>query len=429
MTAPSSQPQLAGHPHFHYEHGVLHAEGVALDILAAKLGTPLYVYSRAALRAAYDSYREAIGERPVLVCYGMKANSNLAVLKEFARMGAGFDIVSGGELQRVLAVGGDPAKIVFSGVGKQEWEMREALAAGVKCFNVESVAELHRLSKVAQAEGRVARVSLRVNPDVDAQTHPYISTGLKENKFGIAIDEALHAYQTAASLPGLKVVGVDCHIGSQLIDVSPYFDALDKLLDLIDRMAAQGITIEHLDLGGGLGIRYTDEVPPSPKTLLDEVFTRLQARGYGHLHLVLEPGRSLVGNAGILLTTVQFLKHNEARNFAVVDAAMNDLLRPTLYQAYHGVRAVVPRHAEARAYDVVGPVCESGDWLAKERSLAIEQDDVLALESAGAYGMVMAGNYNTRPRAAEVMVDGEQYHIVRQRESIEDLLRGESTLP
>lgn len=429
MTAPSSQPQLAGHPHFHYEHGVLHAEGVALDILAAKLGTPLYVYSRAALRAAYDSYREAIGERPVLVCYGMKANSNLAVLKEFARMGAGFDIVSGGELQRVLAVGGAPAKIVFSGVGKQEWEMREALAAGVKCFNVESVAELHRLSKVAQAEGRVARVSLRVNPDVDAQTHPYISTGLKENKFGIAIDEALHAYQTAASLPGLKVVGVDCHIGSQLIDVSPYFDALDKLLDLIDRMAAQGIAIEHLDLGGGLGIRYTDEVPPSPKTLLDEVFTRLQARGYGHLHLVLEPGRSLVGNAGILLTTVQFLKHNEARNFAVVDAAMNDLLRPTLYQAYHGVRAVVPRHAEARVYDVVGPVCESGDWLAKERSLAIEQDDVLALESAGAYGMVMAGNYNTRPRAAEVMVDGEQYHIVRQRESIEDLLRGESTLP
>ncbi|ANY18027.1 diaminopimelate decarboxylase [Bordetella pseudohinzii] len=429
MTAPSSQPQLAGHPYFHYKHGVLHAEGVALDILAAKLGTPLYVYSRAALHAAYDSYRQAIGDRPVLVCYGMKANSNLAVLKEFARLGAGFDIVSGGELRRVLAVGGDPAKIVFSGVGKQAWEMREALAAGVKCFNVESVAELHRLSKVAQAEGQVARVSLRVNPDVDAQTHPYISTGLKENKFGIAIDEALHAYQTAASLPGLRVVGVDCHIGSQLIDVSPYFDALDKLLDLIDRMAAQGIAIEHLDLGGGLGIRYTDEVPPSPKTLLDEVFNRLQARGYGHLHLVLEPGRSLVGNAGILLTTVQFLKHNEARNFAVVDAAMNDLLRPTLYQAYHGVRAVVPRETETRVYDVVGPVCESGDWLAKERSLAIEQDDVLALESAGAYGMVMAGNYNTRPRAAEVMVDGEQYHIVRQRESIEDLLRGESTLP
>ncbi|OZI72205.1 diaminopimelate decarboxylase [Bordetella genomosp. 12] len=429
MTAPSSQPLLAGHPHFHYKHGVLHAEGVALDILAAKLGTPLYVYSRAALRAAYDNYRQAIGERPVLVCYGMKANSNLAVLKEFARLGAGFDIVSGGELQRVLAVGADPAKVVFSGVGKQAWEMREALAAGVKCFNVESTAELHRLSKVAQAEGRIARVSLRVNPDVDAQTHPYISTGLKENKFGIAIEEAVQAYQTAATLPGLKIVGVDCHIGSQLTDVSPYFDALDKLLDLIDRMAGHGITIEHLDLGGGLGIRYSDEVPPSPKALLDEVFNRLQARGYGHLHLVLEPGRSLVGNAGILLTTVQFLKHNEARNFAIVDAAMNDLLRPTLYQAYHGVRAVVPRQAEARLYDVVGPVCESGDWLGKERSLALEQDDVLAVESAGAYGMVMASNYNTRPRAAEVMVDGEQYHIVRQRESVEDLLKGESTLP
>ncbi|AZY47750.1 diaminopimelate decarboxylase [Bordetella avium] len=429
MTAPSSQPQLAGHPHFHYKHGVLHAEDVALDILAAKLGTPLYVYSRAALRAAYDSYRLAIGERPVLVCYGMKANSNLAVLKEFARMGAGFDIVSGGELKRVLAVGGDPAKIVFSGVGKQAWEMREALEAGVKCFNVESTAELHRLSKVAQATGKVARVSLRVNPDVDAQTHPYISTGLKENKFGIAIEEALAAYQTAASLPGLQVVGVDCHIGSQLTDISPYFDALDKLLDLIDRMAETGIRIEHLDLGGGLGIRYTDEVPPSPKALLDEVFNRLQARGYGHLHLVLEPGRSLVGNAGLLLTTVQFLKHNDARNFAIVDAAMNDLLRPTLYQAYHGVRPVVPRAGEARVYDVVGPVCESGDWLAKERALAIEQDDVLALESAGAYGMVMAGNYNTRARAAEVMVDGAQYHVVRQRESLDDLLRGESTLP
>ncbi|MGU9990876.1 diaminopimelate decarboxylase [Bordetella avium] len=429
MTAPSSQPQLAGHPHFHYKHGVLHAEDVALDILAAKLGTPLYVYSRAALRAAYDSYRLAIGERPVLVCYGMKANSNLAVLKEFARMGAGFDIVSGGELKRVLAVGGDPAKIVFSGVGKQAWEMREALEAGVKCFNVESTAELHRLSKVAQATGKVARVSLRVNPDVDAQTHPYISTGLKENKFGIAIEEALAAYQTAASLPGLQVVGVDCHIGSQLTDISPYFDALDKLLDLIDRMAETGIRIEHLDLGGGLGIRYTDEVPPSPKALLDEVFNRLQARGYGHLHLVLEPGRSLVGNAGLLLTTVQFLKHNDARNFAIVDAAMNDLLRPTLYQAYHGVRPVVPRAGEARIYDVVGPVCESGDWLAKERALAIEQDDVLALESAGAYGMVMAGNYNTRARAAEVMVDGAQYHVVRQRESLDDLLRGESTLP
>lgn len=430
MTAPvpTSQP-LAGHPHFHYTHGVLHAEGVALDILAAKLGTPLYVYSRAALRAAYDNYRTAIGDREVLVCYGMKANSNLAVLKEFVQMGAGFDIVSGGELKRVLAVGGDPAKVVFSGVGKQAWEMRDALEAGVKCFNVESTDELQRLSKVAVSVGKTARVSLRVNPDVDAQTHPYISTGLKDNKFGIAIEEALEAYQTAASLPGLQVVGVDCHIGSQLTDISPYFDALEKLLNLIDRMAENGIRIEHLDLGGGLGIRYTDEVPPSPKALLDEVWNRLEARGYGHLHLVLEPGRSLVGNAGILLTTVQFLKHNEARNFAIVDAAMNDLLRPTLYQAYHGVRPVVPRDSEARVYDIVGPVCESGDWLAKDRALAIAQDDVLAVESAGAYGMVMAGNYNTRPRAAEVMVDGDQYYIVRQRESLDDLLRGESTLP
>ncbi|MFJ1300385.1 diaminopimelate decarboxylase [Pseudomonadota bacterium AL_CKDN230030165-1A_HGKHYDSX7] len=425
----TAQPELAGHPHFHYVDGVLHAEGVPLSELADALGTPLYVYSRAALHAAWNTYRDAIGERPVLVCYGMKANSNLAVLKEFARLGAGFDIVSGGELKRVLAVGGDPAKIVFSGVGKQAWEMHEALLAGVKCFNVESTAELARLSDVAQACGRTARVSLRVNPDVDAQTHPYISTGLKENKFGIAIDEALEAYQTAASLPGLQIVGVDCHIGSQLTDISPYFDALEKLLDLIDRLASAGIRIEHLDLGGGLGIRYTDEVPPSPRALLDRVFDRLQARGLGHLHLMLEPGRSLVGNAGVLLTTVQFLKHNDARNFAIVDAAMNDLLRPTLYQAYHGVRAVVPRGGAGQVYDVVGPVCESGDWLAKERLLDIQQDDVLAVESAGAYGMVMAGNYNTRPRAAEVMVDGTQYHVVRQRETFDDLLRGESTLP
>jgi len=431
MTSVSSEsrPQLAGHPHFRYQDGVLHAEGVALDRLAAELGTPLYVYSRAALAAAWQSYRQAIGERPVLVCYGMKANSNLAVLKEFARLGAGFDIVSGGELQRVLAVGGDPSRVVFSGVGKQEWEMRAAIEAGVLCFNVESQDELQRLSGVAQAMGARARVSLRVNPDVDAQTHPYISTGLKENKFGIAIESALDAYRTAASLPGLEVVGVDCHIGSQLTDISPYFDALEKLLDLIDRLTAEGIAISHLDLGGGLGIRYTDEIPPSPKALLDRVFERLQARGLGHLHLMLEPGRSLVGNAGLLLTTVQFLKHAEARNFAIVDAAMNDLLRPSLYEAYHGLRAIRPRDGEAREYDVVGPVCESGDWLARQRRLSLRQGDVLALESAGAYGMVMASNYNSRPRPAEVMVDGGKYYVVRQRETLQDLLRGESTLP
>ena len=425
----SIQPELAGHPHFRYRDGVLHAEGVALDKLAAELGTPLYVYSRAALAAAWQSYRDAIGDRPVLVCFGMKANSNLAVLKEFARMGAGFDIVSGGELQRVLAVGGDPSRVVFSGVGKQAWEMRMAIEAGVKCFNVESQAELRRLSQVAHEMGRVAPVSLRVNPDVDAQTHPYISTGLKENKFGIAIEAALDAYRLAASLPGLEVVGVDCHIGSQLTDISPYFDALEKLLDLIDQLAGAGIAISHLDLGGGLGIRYTDEIPPSPKSLLDRVFDRLQARGYGHLHLMLEPGRSLVGNAGLLLTTVQFLKHADARNFAIVDAAMNDLLRPALYEAYHGLRAVAPRQGVTQEYDVVGPVCESGDWLARQRQLHVEEGDVLALESAGAYGMVMASNYNSRGRPAEVMVDGDKYYVVRQRETIEDLMRGETTLP
>ncbi|OZI15853.1 diaminopimelate decarboxylase [Bordetella genomosp. 7] len=425
----SSRPILAGDPHFHYQNGVLHAEGVALDTLAAQLGTPLYVYSRAALRQAWQSYSDAIGSRPVLVCYGMKANSNLAVLKEFARLGAGFDIVSGGELKRVLAAGGDPSKVVFSGVGKQPWEIRDALLAGVKCFNAESQAELHCLSDVALSMGRRARVSLRVNPDVDAHTHPYISTGLKENKFGIAIESALDAYRLAASLPGLEVVGVDCHIGSQLTDISPYFDALEKLLDLIEQLDAAGISIQHLDLGGGLGIRYTDEIPPSPKALLDRVFDRLQARGMAHLHLILEPGRSLVGNAGVLLTTVQYLKHAEARNFAIVDAAMNDLLRPALYDAYHGLQPVSPRDGTPTEYDVVGPICESADWLARQRKLTLQAGDVLALESAGAYAMTMASNYNTRTRAAEVMVDGQRHYVVRERETLDDLLRGESTLP
>lgn len=422
-------PELAGHPYFQYRNNVLYAEDVPLDHLAHGLGTPLYVYSRAALKGAWETYRSAIGQRPVLVCYGMKANSNLAVLKEFARLGAGFDIVSGGELKRALAVGADPSKIVFSGVGKQAWEMRAALAAQVKCFNVESEAELHRLSDVAEELGVRAPVSLRVNPDVDAQTHPYISTGLKENKFGIAIESALDVYRVAQSLPGLDIVGVDCHIGSQLTDISPYFDALEKLLDLIDALDQEGIRIAHLDLGGGLGIRYTDETPPSPQALLDRVFERLNARGQGHLHLVLEPGRSLVGNAGVLLTTVQYLKHAEARNFAIVDAAMNDLLRPALYEAFHGVQPLRPRAGDQVAYDVVGPVCESADWLARQRKLAIQQGDVLAVESAGAYSMAMASNYNTRARAAEVMVDGANYHVVRQRETLDDLLRGESTLP
>ncbi|SSW62158.1 diaminopimelate decarboxylase [Achromobacter agilis] len=424
-----AQPELAGHPYFQFRNNVLYAEDVPLSHLAERLGTPLYVYSRAALKAAWESYRSAVGQRPVLVCYGMKANSNLAVLKEFARLGAGFDIVSGGELKRALAAGADPSRIVFSGVGKQAWEMRNALAAKVKCFNVESEAELRRLSEVAQGMGVRAPVSLRVNPDVDAQTHPYISTGLKENKFGIAIESALDVYRSAQSLPGLEIVGVDCHIGSQLTDISPYFDALEKLLDLIERLAQAGIRINHLDLGGGLGIRYTDETPPSPKALLDHVFERLEARGLGHLHLVLEPGRSLVGNAGVLLTTVQYLKHSEARNFAIVDAAMNDLLRPALYEAFHGIRPVHPRAGQETVYDVVGPVCESADWLARQRKLVIEQGDVLAVESAGAYSMAMASNYNARPRAAEVMVDGDKHYVVRRRETLDDLLKGESTLP
>ena len=435
MTAPGPNPSAtalstpAGSPFFNYRDGTLFAESVSLAELGRALGTPLYVYSRAALAAAWASYQEAIGTQRVLVCYGMKANSNLAVLKEFARLGSGFDIVSGGELARVLAAGADPAKVVFSGVGKQAWEMRAALEAGVKCFNVESVPELKRLSQVACEMSKTAAVSLRVNPDVDAQTHPYISTGLKENKFGIAIEEAPAAYQQAASLPGISVVGVDCHIGSQITEVAPYLDALDKLLKLIDQLTKLGIKLKHLDLGGGLGIRYDDETPLAPKVLLDKVFTQLKARGVEGLELVLEPGRSLVGNAGVLLTTVQYLKHTEARNFAIVDAAMNDLMRPALYEAWHGVLPVEPRGDASTLYDVVGPVCESADWLARARQLALHEGDILAIESAGAYGFVMAGNYNSRPRAAEVMVDGDKYYVVRQRETFADLIRGESFLP
>ena len=436
MTAQATDSNIhtpAGSPHFHFKDGVLHAEGVSLQTLGEKLGTPLYVYSRAALATAFNSYKEAIGTRDVLVCFGMKANSNLAVLKEFARLGSGFDIVSGGELARVLAAGANPAKVVFSGVGKQAWEMQAALKAGVKCFNVESIPELRRLSAVATEMGQSAPVSLRVNPDVDAKTHPYISTGLKENKFGIAIEEAPAAYALAASLPGISVVGVDCHIGSQITEVDPYLDALDKLLKLIDELKAKGIMLKHLDIGGGLGIKYDDETPLAPKVLLDKVFAQLQARGYANLQLVMEPGRSLVGNAGVMLTTVQYLKHTEARNFAIVDAAMNDLMRPALYEAWHGVLPVVPNSGSnapaTTLYDVVGPVCESADWLARGRQLALNEGDIIAIESAGAYGFVMAGNYNSRPRPAEVMVDGDKYHVIRQRETFEDLIRGESCLP
>jgi diaminopimelate decarboxylase len=429
VPAAGAQATPVGSPYFAYRDGVLHAESVSVAELAERLGTPLYIYSRAALHAAYGAYRDAIGTHDVLVCYGMKANSNLAVLREFAKMGAGFDIVSAGELQRVLAVGGDPSKVVFSGVGKQASEMRMALEVGVKCFNVESIPELHRLSAVAASMGKRAPVSLRVNPDVDPKTHPYISTGLKENKFGIAIDQALDAYRNAASLPGIKVVGLDCHIGSQITEASPFLDALDKLLDLLDLLAAHDIHVEHLDLGGGLGIRYSDETLLSPTTLLNAVFERLLARGYGDRQIVLEPGRSLAGNAGILVTRVEYLKHTDSKLFLIVDAAMNDLVRPTLYDAYHGVLPVVPRSdVVTRNYDVVGPICESGDWLARNRDLAVAEGDLLAFESAGAYGMVMASNYNTRPRAAEVMVDGANFHVVRSRETVAQLLALESTL-
>jgi diaminopimelate decarboxylase len=418
----------AGHPHFHYRDGELYAEDVALSSLGKEFGTPLYVYSKAALQTAWHAYASATKGHSVLVCYGMKANSNLAILQQFAKLGSGFDIVSGGELKRVIAAGGDPGKVVFSGVGKEVWEMELALAAGVKCFNVESVPELERLSAVAVRLGKTAPVSLRVNPDVDAQTHPYISTGLKENKFGIAIDCALDAYRLAKQLPNLNVVGVDCHIGSQITEVSPYLDALGKLLTLIEQLRSEGIELHHLDLGGGLGIRYDDETPLAPIVLLSAVFERLEQKGLT-LELVLEPGRSLVGNAGVLLTEVQYLKHTDDKDFAIVDAGMNDLMRPALYEAWHGVLPVIPRVTEQTVYDIVGPVCESADWLARARALALQEADLLAIESAGAYGFVMAGHYNSRPRAAEVLVDGKNWYVIRTRETFDDLIRGEQLLP
>ncbi len=406
--------------------GELFAEDVPLAAIAAAHGTPCYVYSRAAITAAWHAFDDALGTRPHLLCYAMKANSSLAVLDLLARLGSGFDIVSGGELARVIAAGGDPGKVVFSGVGKTEAEMRMALEHGIRCFNVESVPELRRLSAVATAVGREARVSLRVNPDVDAGTHPYISTGLKENKFGVAFEDAPDAYAEAASLPGLRVTGVDCHIGSQITEVAPFVDALDKVLDLVDRLAARGIVIEHLDVGGGLGIRYDDEVPPSAG---DYIGALLACLGDRPLEILMEPGRALVGNAGVLLTRVEYLKPGAAKSFAIVDAAMNDLMRPALYEAYHGIVPVRPRAGAGVRYDVVGPVCESGDFLGRDRELRVEPGDLLAVMSAGAYGMSMASNYNTRPRAAEVMVDGDRVHVIRERESVAELFALERRLP
>ena len=411
---------------FSYRDGQLFAEGVALPALAQRFGTPTYVYSRAHIEAQYRAYADALEGMPHLVCFAVKANSNLGVLNVLARLGAGFDIVSRGELERVLAAGGEPGRIVFSGVGKTRDDMRRALEVGVHCFNVESTDELERLQQVAAELGMKAPVSLRVNPDVDAGTHPYISTGLKENKFGIDIDNAEAVYARAAELPNLEVVGVDCHIGSQLTSLPPFLDTLDRLLALIDRLATRGIQIRHLDLGGGLGVRYRDEQPPLAGDYIQAVRQRIEGRG---LALVFEPGRSIVANAGLLLTRVEYLKHTAHKDFAIVDAAMNDLIRPALYQAWMNVIAVQPHEGDTRRYDIVGPICETGDFLAKDRELALAEGDLLAVCSAGAYGFVMSSNYNTRGRAAEVLVDGDQAFEVRRRESVQELYAGESLLP
>ena len=411
---------------FNYRDGELFAEGVALSALAQRFGTPTYVYSRAHIEGQYRAYADALAGMPHLVCFAVKANSNIGVLNVLARLGAGFDIVSSGELERVLAAGGEPSRIVFSGVGKSRDDMRRALEVGVHCFNVESVVELERLQKVAAELGVKAPVSLRVNPDVDAGTHPYISTGLKENKFGIDIEQAESVYARAAELPNLEVIGVDCHIGSQLTTLEPFLDALDRLLLLVDKLAARGITIKHLDLGGGLGVQYRDEQPPLAGDYIAAVRKRLAGRD---LSLVFEPGRFIVANAGVLLTQVEYLKHTEHKDFAIVDAAMNDLIRPALYQAWMDVSPVQPREGETRNYDLVGPICETGDFLAKDRQLALAEGDLLAVRSAGAYGFVMSSNYNTRGRAAEVLVDGEQAYEVRRRETVQELYAGESLLP
>jgi len=408
---------------FTLKNGQLHVESVALSDIAARFDTPCYVYSRSALETALDEFQKELVGIDSLVCYAVKANANLAVLNVFARRGAGFDIVSTGELKRALAAGADPKKIVFSGVGKSAAEMVFALETGILCFNVESAPELERLNDVAMSLGKKAPISLRVNPNVDAKTHPYISTGLKENKFGVAYEDALKIYERAASLPGIEVMGIDCHIGSQLLDPSPFAEALDKLLQLIDQLAAKNITLHHIDLGGGLGIRYKDEEAPTVKSYLQPLLQELKNR---KLKILLEPGRRLVGNAGVLLTKVEYLKTGEVKNFAIIDAAMNDLTRPALYDAWHDIVPVVPRNDAPQNWEVVGPICESGDFLGHNRPLAIKPGDLLAILSAGAYGMAMSSNYNARPRAAEVMVDGAKVHLVRRRETVEELYALES---
>ena len=413
--------------HFVYKQGRLYCEEVAIETLAQTYGTPLFVYSRATLERHWHAFDSALAAHDHLVCYAVKANSTLAILNLLARLGSGFDIVSGGELQRVLRAGGDASRVVFSGVGKQADEIEAALEADILCFNVESRQELDRIDQIAGAMGRTARVSFRVNPDVDAKTHPYISTGLKENKFGIAFADAESVYQRAAELDNIEIIGMDCHIGSQLTEMSPYIDAFDRLLDLIERLRKQGIDIHHLDLGGGLGIRYRDEAPPLPAEWADALHDRLQKFGGT---IVIEPGRAIAGNAGILVSRVNYLKHGADKNFAVIDAAMNDLIRPSLYGAWQEIiRVDEHSDAEERVYDVVGAICESSDFLGKDRELRLEQGDLLAIRSCGAYAFGMSSNYNTRARAAEVMVDGDRHFCVRERERFDDLIRGESVMP
>jgi len=414
---------------FVFRSSRLYAEGVALADIATGVGTPCYVYSRAYVEARWRDFDQAFGTRDHLVCYAVKANSSLAVLGVLARLGSGFDIVSIGELERVIRAGGDPARVVFSGVGKTEAEMRRALQLGIHCFNVESAPELERLNRVAGDLRKLAPVSLRVNPDVDARTHPYIATGLKESKFGIPVADAAQIYRLALDMPHLRITGVDCHIGSQLTESTPFADAIARVMVLVNELRTAGITLQHIDLGGGLGIRYRDETPPTPREYVSTLVRAVDGAGGAKMRILIEPGRAVVGNAGVLLTSVEYLKHGDTKNFAIVDAAMNDLMRPALYDAWHDVIPVLKRIGEPRIYDVVGPVCESGDFLARERALRVEPGDLLALCSAGAYGSSMSSSYNTRPRCPEVMVDGTRFHVTRRRETLDELLAAESILP
>lgn len=414
---------------FDYKNNQLYAEDIAVSELAAQYGTPCYIYSRKTFERHYLAFAQAATNHKNLVCYAVKANSNIAVLNVLARLGSGFDIVSQGELARVIAAGGDAKKVVFSGVAKTADEIAYALKLGIKCFNVESISELDRISEVASELNLIAPISIRVNPDIDAKTHPYISTGLKENKFGIDILTAVSVYQYAASLSGLKITGVDCHIGSQLTEIKPFLEALDKVLALIDDLKAHGIELSHLDIGGGLGVPYNGEAPPHPSEYVAHITDRLT--DYQHLELIFEPGRAIAANAGILVTKVEFIKQNQDKYFAIVDAGMNDMLRPALYQAWQNIVPVTPRNDDTPTcnFDIVGPVCETGDFLGKDRLLALQQGDLLAQRSAGAYGFTMSSNYNSRPRVAEIMVDGEQSHLIRARETIESLWQGEKILP